>query len=145
MIQKLFVSLFAAALSAMPLSAKIFRGYATSTDGTPVLEIDSVDCRKDLVRVYGRLTGTPHTSSRIDRVSLVIDGATLESTDIDGVDFGRYFQWEDDGVINIELDFPAVRKFPSSGRIVMTTPRGDSTATWKQASKGKRKYKTGRK
>lgn len=144
MIHKLLVSLFALACMAMPVSGKMLRNITTSTEGTPVLMIDSIDCRKDLVRVYGKLTGTPHTSSRIDRVSLIVEGATLESTDIDGVDFGRYFQWEDEGVINIELDFPAIRKMPPEGQIVMTTPRGTSKATWKQAPKVKRKHKTRR-
>jgi len=70
--------------------------------------VDSVEWRDDLTRVYCRITGHPHTSGRIDAVAMDIPGArgSHVASDIDGVDFRRYFQWEDDGVIVLEIDFP---------------------------------------
>ncbi|MDE6317378.1 MAG: hypothetical protein K2L73_03150 [Muribaculaceae bacterium] len=60
----------------------------------------------NLVRVCGTLTGTPNTSGRIDRISLVAGDRKVEANDIDGVDFERYFIWEDEGSIYLEIDFP---------------------------------------
>lgn len=67
--------------------------------------IDSIDRREDLTRVYCTFAGQPHTSDRIDSVTLVTVTRRLPATDIDGVDFKRYFQWEDDGNIRLEIDF----------------------------------------
>lgn len=74
------------------------------------VELDSVDFRTDLTRVYGRLIGRPHTAQRIDYVTLRTPGVVLAAQEIDGVDLERYFQWEDDGVIPVEIDFaPSTR------------------------------------
>lgn len=74
------------------------------------VELDSVDFRTDLTRVYGRLIGRPHTAQRIDYVTLHTPGVVLAAQEIDGVDLERYFQWEDDGVIPVEIDFaPSTR------------------------------------
>lgn len=90
-----------------------------------VVEIDSVEWRSDLTRVYCRIVGMPHTSDRIDGVTLTSGTRTFSAYDIDGVDFRRYFQWEDEGSINLEIDFPAVPK--PHGRISLTfnTIHGD--------------------
>ena len=69
------------------------------------VELDSVDFRTDLTRVYGRLIGRPHTAQRIDYVTLRTPGVVLAAQEIDGVDLERYFQWEDDGIIPVEIDF----------------------------------------
>ncbi|MDE5839013.1 MAG: hypothetical protein K2H39_08160 [Paramuribaculum sp.] len=98
---------------------------SSRSTGTPELICDSVDFRADLTRVYGKLTGTPHTSHRIDAVKLQTGG--LAATDIDGVDFKRWFQWEDDGAIPVEIDFPPMKE-RSSIVIEAITPRG--TAIW---------------
>lgn len=60
----------------------------------------------DLVRVCGNLSGTPHASNRIDGVTLKAGDRQVDANDIDGVDFERYFIWEDDGNIYLEIDFP---------------------------------------
>lgn len=64
----------------------------------------------DLIRVGGDLIGRPHTSARIDSVTLTTDDARIKANDIDGVDFERYFQWEDEGIIPVEIDFPGYQK-----------------------------------
>lgn len=84
----------------------------------------------NLARVCGNLTGTPHTSARIDSVTFVSEKRRIKANDIDGVDFERYFQWEDDGNIYIEIDFPGYRKseglLDSCGNsIVFHTAKGD--------------------
>ncbi len=63
------------------------------------LVVDRMAYRSDLTRLYGRLVGRPHTSCRVDAVSLTAGKRVYTATDIDGVDFKRWFQWEDDGEI----------------------------------------------
>lgn len=79
---------------------------------TADLVVDSIMFRSDVTRVYGRLTGIPHTSARIDGFTITADptgrrGQT-RATDIDGFDFERRFQWEDSGSFPVEIDFPAM-------------------------------------
>ncbi len=115
------------------LSAKVVRGYQSASDNTITFTVDSIDYRSDLTRVYGKLTGRPHTSNRIDGVSFTGKSTAVTSTDIDGVDFQRYFQWEDDGVISIEIDFPAMR-VTDNAQILFMTAHGPSTTTVKKTS-----------
>jgi hypothetical protein len=74
------------------------------------IAIDSAMFRDDVTRVYCRIIGRPHTSQRIDTAYLLVNNTELQSTDIDGVDFQRYFQWEDNGIIPIELDYAPVSR-----------------------------------
>ena len=82
-----------------------------------------------IVRIKGKLVGRPHTSDRIDGASLTINGRKYAATDIDGVDFERYFQWEDDGVIPIEIDFELPKgklpKVSSKSILTLKTVRGE--------------------
>lgn len=120
----------AVALGAMPMCAKVVRGFESASDDVLGFRVDSIDYRKDLTRVYGTLLGRPHTSSRLDGVVMIIDGAPAkECTDIDGVDFNRYFQWEDEGTISIEMDFAPVKP-TSKGQMIFSTPRGKATTSW---------------
>lgn len=98
----------------------------------------------NLTRVCGNLIGRPHTSARIDGVTLKAAGAVIKANDIDGVDFERYFQWEDDGNIYIEIDFPGYRQSrrmlgcSDGSQIVFHTAKGDvvvPVATRKDALK----------
>lgn len=104
--------------------ARSNRAKATRCNGTLEFKCDSIDFRTDLTRVYGKLVGKPHTSNRIDAVQL--RGSKAIADDIDGVDMKRWFQWEDDGIIPVEIDFPAM-KFRSSVEMEVTTPRGATT------------------
>ncbi|MCM1297510.1 MAG: hypothetical protein NC311_18380, partial [Muribaculaceae bacterium] len=65
---------------------------------------------------------------RIDSAHIVDRGTKLRAIDIDGVDFARYFQWEDDGVVNIDIDFPRLRRISREASIVIHTVHGDITA-----------------
>ena len=96
-------------VAALPAQAKVLKAKSTSAEGAIAMQCDSVDFRSDLVRLYGRLTGTPHTSHRIDSVSVEYP-VSKAASDIDGVDMKRWFQWEDDGAIPVEIDFPAMKR-----------------------------------
>ena len=133
---KLFTTLATLLLPAMALSAKTVIVYEAVTP-SPVLtlSVDSIDYRPDLTRLYGKLIGRPHTSQRVDAATILSGKSILTATDIDGVDFKRYFQWEDDGSIPVEIDFPAVKQF-GSATVELDTPRGKSiTRVKKKAGK----------
>lgn len=120
------------------VNAKVVRNYSSQSEGNLTFTVDSIDYRKDLTRVYGRLMGRPHTSNRIDGVVFTGTGISLTSTDIDGVDFRRYFQWEDDKTIPLEIDFPAVKSLKNA-QLIFDTPYGKSTTTIKVRKPAKRK------
>ena len=87
------------------------------------LVVDRMDYRSDLTRLYGRFVGRPHTSCRVDAVSLMVGKRVYTATDIDGVDFKRWFQWEDDGEIPVEIDFPKMKR-RKAFTVTVDTPRG---------------------
>lgn len=89
-----------------------------------VEEINNAN-RDGVTRIGCTLTGAPHTSQRIDSCTLIVGGAAYGSLDIDGVDFKRYFQWEDDGRIPVEVDFPRQAVFKPEDKIVFHTVSGD--------------------
>ena len=76
---------------AMPLNAKVVKRYASTPDATLAVVVDSIDFRNDLTRIYGKFTGTPHTSNRVDSAILKSGKQIYNGNDIDGVDFKRYF------------------------------------------------------
>ena len=136
---KRIVTLIAsAAFVCTTLSAKVVKDFISTSDNVLTFTVDSIDYRPDLTRVYGRVQGRPHTSARIDEVQYVGNSASWKATDIDGVDFRRYFQWEDEGEIPLEIDFPAMK--PDAGvQLLFTTARGQSTTTAKKIATKKRK------
>lgn len=75
-------------------------------------------------RVSCTLVGVPHTSSRIDSVTAVVAGKRVKATDIDGVDFNRYFQWEDEGAIPVDVDIAKSMKFTKNDTIKFHTVHG---------------------
>lgn len=85
------------------------------------IEIDSISCRNDLSRVYCRAIGHPNTSNRVDGVKL---NGKIDATDIDPIYFKQAFQWEEDGVQPLEIDFPALKHAPSTFYLEFQTPYG---------------------
>lgn len=77
------------------------------------------------IRITVCVVGIPHTSQRIDGVDLVIGPKVVKATDIDGVDFERYFQFEDEGVVMLEIDFPFKGVIPKTARLLFHTVKGD--------------------
>lgn len=93
------------------------------------LEIDSIMFRDDVTRLYGKITGPRNTSMRIDKILMTAAGKKTESNDIDGFDYTRAFQWEEDGVIPVEIDFaPMTERSAGSFVLSATTPKG--IANW---------------
>lgn len=113
------------------LKAGKVRNFSTNSDPTLQVTVDSIDFRKDLTRVYCKFIGRPHTSHRVDASQIVSQGRSYNATDIDGVDFRRYFQWEDDGMINIEIDFPPMKE-SQYFHIIFQTVRGVSDTAVKK-------------
>ncbi|MDE7388134.1 MAG: hypothetical protein K2M97_02645 [Muribaculaceae bacterium] len=92
--------------------------------------VDSVMQRTDVTRLYCRLIGRPHTSQRIDSVSLSLpDGSAIAATDIDPIYFRRSFQWEDESAMPVELDFPPLDSKVNRLKITIFTPYGEVSAT----------------
>lgn len=125
-IRRIAIAVVAIAAAACGAQAKIVKNYKSHSNDVLTFQVDSIDFRKDLTRVYGKVIGRPHTSHRIDGVTLNIDNQALVSDDIDGVDFKRYFQWEDDGFILLEIDFPATRPARNLN-LNFNTVRGNAT------------------
>lgn len=75
-------------------------------------------------RVSCTVLGVPHTSSRVDSVTAVIGGRVSKATDIDGIDFGRYFQWEDEGAVPVDVDIIHTRSFTANDSIRFHTVHG---------------------
>lgn len=129
--KKISILLLALAMSAPVFAAGMMRAPQSSSDGPLTFAVDSIDCRADLTRVYGRLLGNPHTSGRIDKVTLSSGkNVHCDFTDIDPVEAGKYYQFEDEGVILLEIDFPAVKSDLASGTLLFATPHGDAMTTW---------------
>lgn len=84
------------------------------------------------IRISVCLVGIPHTSQRIDGVDLVIGDQTIQANDIDGVDFKRYFQFEDEGVQTVDIDFPFKGALPKNSRLIFHTANGDITSPARQ-------------
>lgn len=82
----------------------------------------------DGIRMTVCLVGLPHTSQRIDGVDLVMGSKLVKATDIDGIDFERYFQFEDEGIKSIDIDFPFKGALPKTAKLVFHTVKGDITA-----------------
>jgi len=88
--------------------------------------VSKIEFRSDLTRIYGSLVGRPHTSARIDSMTLELSsGSSHKWTDIDGIDAKRYFQWEDSPEIEVEIDFPVMKP---QDKIVIKAygPKGES-------------------
>lgn len=123
--------LILAALWAVSAVAETMAGYVTEPTAAVAvsglrLTVEKIDFRKDLTRVYCTLTGRPHTSHRVDNVSLSAGKLVMAATDIDGVEMKRYFQFEDEGTIALEIDFPATHSF-KRGSITLVTADGPLT------------------
>ncbi len=110
-------------------NARVERNYRNTAAEHINLVVDSIDFRDDLTRLYGRLIGRPHTSQKIVKMEMRLPSGTFEATDIDGIDFNRWFQWEDDGTIPVEIDFKAMSPV-KSGTLIMETARGVDTSNF---------------
>lgn len=122
-----FILAAVAALSFLSVNAQMPIGVTTAKKNPLHATVDKINNsnRDGVTRISCTLIGNPHTSSRVDSCTLIVNGQAYGSVDIDGVDFKRYFQWEDDGQIPIEVDFPRQTKFKPEDKIVFHTVGGD--------------------
>lgn len=74
-------------------------------------EVTALESHPDenLVRVCGELKSRPNTSACIRSIILTDGKEQLIAIDTDGFDLMRYFQWEESGEIDVEIDFPTFR------------------------------------
>ena len=84
------------------------------------------------IRISLCIVGIPHTSQRIDGIDLVMGPKLVKATDIDGIDFESYFQFEDEGVQVIEVDFPFKGTLPKNAKLIFHTAKGDIESPAKQ-------------
>lgn len=141
MFVRLFISVavfLCAVIIPADLVARELENYsieASKSGGQIGFKIEKIDYRDDLTRVYGFLIGKPHTSGRIDEMIFVAStGEKHDATDIDGIDMKRWFQWEDDNAIYVEIDFPPM-KIQSEFTIMLSGPKGPSKWTIIQSKK----------
>lgn len=97
----------------------------TTTDPGFNVITDKVAATDEGIRVTLCLVGIPSTSQRIDGIDLVDGQTVVPANDIDGVDFKRYFQFEDTGVQVIEVDFPFKGQLPKTASLIFHTEKGD--------------------
>lgn len=93
---------------------------------------DNVKKTDDGIRISLCLIGIPHTSQRIDSIDLKVGERQYPANDIDGVEFKKYFQFEDEGVITIEVDFPFKSTLPKNAALVFHTVKGDIVSPARQ-------------
>ena len=99
-----------------PLHLQLKTINNTNSDGVSRLELDII--------------GVSYTSSRIDSAKIFTsDGSVYLASDIDGVDFHRYFQWEDNGIIPVEIDFPRNENYNKTDTLVVYTVYGEYRTT----------------
>lgn len=129
--KQLIAIIFFALIGVISTNARVVKGYKSKSTGVNALVVDSIDFRKGLTRVYGKLKGKPHTSDRIDKITLKgsINPKGCEMTDIDGIDAKRWYQWEDSGEIAVEIDFPVCSNKAGESKFFVVGPKGESVWT----------------
>ncbi len=86
---------------------------------------DKVTKTDEGIRISLCLIGIPHTSQRIDSIDLKVGKRIVPANDIDGIDFKRYFQFEDEGVVTVDVDFPFTGALPKDATLKFHTAKGD--------------------
>lgn len=95
------------------ISAKIIRKPSFEAKNTTTFQIDSIEARKDLTRIYATCHHLPahwmviHSDLYIANPD---NGQEWKALDIDGTDFDRKFQVSEQGSANVSIDFPPIPK-----------------------------------
>ena len=127
-----FAAILLTAASSVPLSVHEASAQVNQLDAEINIIPDKTVKTDDGIRISLCVVGIPHTSQRIDGIDLVIGSKLVKAVDIDGVDFERYFQFEDSGVQTIEVDFPFSGTLPKTAKLIFHTANGDITAPARQ-------------
>ena len=123
----ILISFFAIAVVTMLAQLNISERNKTTSSQKHYMKIDvgakSLENSDNVLRISCALIGIPHTSSRVDSIHATVCGMKYKATDIDGIDFNRYFQWEDDA-IEIEVDIPCQKQPVKKDSIYFYTVHG---------------------
>ncbi|WP_455783052.1 hypothetical protein [Coprobacter fastidiosus] len=97
----------------VPGIAKIIRKPSFEARNTTTFNIDSIEIRDDLTRIYATCNHIPGQWMIIHSDLYIIsptDKQEWKAIEIDGTDFNRKFQVSEQGKANISIDFPALSK-----------------------------------
>ena len=101
---------------------------AWTARNTPVVTVDSILLRDTLSRLYITLKQPPHTTLTLHDDWVIQDSLgnfTARIKDVDGVDFNRIFQFDDDSTVAVEMDFPPLPASCSEFDLIGNKPSGE--------------------
>lgn len=96
-----------------------------SARNSTVMQVDSIDLRNDVTRVYLTCNHIAGRWMSVDNESYIespADGSKWKATDIDGAMFGARFHIPESGRVNLSLDFPALPAGMSEVDLVVKGP-----------------------
>ena len=121
-----------------PLTASETQNRKKTSPVYPFLKSIDSNNGSGVTRIGIDLKSFPSTSSRLDSATLVNGKKSFRATDVDGVEVNRYFQWEENGVVYIELDFPRQKKIDKDSKVILHTVHGDYILSLKKSSRNKK-------
>lgn len=101
---------------------------AWTARNTPVVTVDSILLRDTLSRLYITLKQPPHTTLTLHddwEIQDSLGNFTVRIKDVDGVDFNRIFQFDDDSTVAVEMDFPPLPASCSEFDLIGNKPSGE--------------------
>lgn len=101
---------------------------AWTARNTPVVTVDSILLRDTLSRLYITLKQSPHTTLTLHDDWVIQDSLgnfTARIKDVDGVDFNRIFQFDDDSIVSVEMDFPPLPASWNEFDLIGNKPSGE--------------------
>lgn len=97
--------------SSISVYAKIIQKPSVEAKNTTTFQIDSIEIREDLTRIYATCRHLPGHWMVIHSdlcIANPANGQEWVAFDIDGTDFDRKFQVSEQGTANISVDFPSI-------------------------------------
>lgn len=101
---------------------------ARTARNTPAITVDSILLRDTLSRLYITLKQPPHTTLTLYDDWVIQDSLgsfTARVKDMDGADFNRIFQFDDDSIVSVEMDFPPLPTSWNEFDLIGNKPSGE--------------------
>ncbi len=101
---------------------------AWTARNTPAITVDSILLRDTLSRLYITLKQPPHTTLTLHDDWVMQDSLgsfTARVKDMDGADFNRIFQFDDDSIVSVEMDFPPLPASWNEFDLIGNKPSGE--------------------
>ena len=101
---------------------------AWTARNTPAITVDSILLRDTLSRLYITLKQPPHTTLTLHDDWVIQDSLgsfTARVKDMDGADFNRIFQFDDDSIVSVEMDFPPLPASWNEFDLIGNKPSGE--------------------